>query len=187
MLPGGVLEPRDVGALPAIDAVSASSCRAAPWPRPGVARSGPDSRCPRIGESLRSGARDARVGRFGAVSVFSMSRRSLAGGSDTAVPLISRARAEPLPRHAGRSADSELAIAKDELQARRLLDLLLPHSQKSSGEVVPMHRVARASGDVALPLVVPSRRLAVTLETAPFRATKSALISSGCGREGGRR
>src|SRR5918992_5997251 len=134
-----------------LSSVSASSCRAAPWPRPGVARSGPDSRCPRIGESLRSGARDARVGRFGAVSVFSMSRRSLAGGSDTAVPLISRARAEPLPRHAGRSADSELAIAKDELQARRLLDLLLPHSQKSSGELVVSHdtRVSSMAGAAA--------------------------------------
>ena len=46
-----------------LSSVSASSCRAAPWPRPGVARSGPDSRRPRIGGSLRSGARDARVGR----------------------------------------------------------------------------------------------------------------------------
>ena len=43
-----------------------------------------------------------------------MSRRSLAGGSDSAVSLIGRARAWPLPRHAGRSADTELASARDD-------------------------------------------------------------------------
>jgi hypothetical protein len=39
--------------------------------------------------------------------------------------LIGRARAWPLPRHAGRSADSELASAKDEEQALGLTVLLL--------------------------------------------------------------
>jgi hypothetical protein len=48
------------------------------------------------------------LGRFGAVSEFAMSRRSLAGGSDTAVVANRRARAWPLPRHAGRSADSQV-------------------------------------------------------------------------------
>jgi hypothetical protein len=48
-----------------------------------------------------------------------MSRRSLAGGSDTAVSLIGRASASPLPRHAGGSADTELTSAMDEMRAPR--------------------------------------------------------------------